>query len=193
MALAPMIIARIAICEGLRRDARLASLILFVRLFYGVQRTYLYDDADGGGPHSRAGGRRRANRLMPGLYARRGWSSVGERRFCPRRGALCPVAPNRALKVRGTKKASSSTRKVSQIKPSGFGARSADEFHNAHCRDARVDGRNPVLHSELVLLSEPIIQPNCCFSATIQMMWNARLPMANKCAPVTRRCSVPCR
>ena len=41
-------IARAAIFEGLRRDARLAVLIPFVRLFYGARSTYLYYDADGG-------------------------------------------------------------------------------------------------------------------------------------------------
>ena len=63
-------IARAAMFEGLRRDARLASLMPFVRQFYGRESTYIfYDHAGQAHEVAQAEGGEQGDPLMPGLFA----------------------------------------------------------------------------------------------------------------------------
>ena len=63
-------IARAAMFEGLRRDARLVSLIPFVRQFYGRESTYLFYDQLGQAHEvAQAEGGEQGDPLMPGLFA----------------------------------------------------------------------------------------------------------------------------
>ena len=56
--------------EGLRRDARLASLIPFVRQFYGRESAYIFYDHSGQAhAAAQAEGGEQGVRLMPGLVA----------------------------------------------------------------------------------------------------------------------------
>ena len=56
--------------EGLRRDARLASLIPFVRQFYGRESTYIFYDYPGQAhEETQAEGGEQGDPLMRGVFA----------------------------------------------------------------------------------------------------------------------------